>query len=109
MLIVAPDFAKGIWSWEIDSFHAQVYSVTFLTPAIGSYVLTKGATKLEWTTLGLAQLLLGFLPILGVWIVDATVNRVNYFAVGTWVWFLLFASIGSLGIWMLNNAKGKTK
>lgn len=107
MLIVAPSFAKGIWSWEIDNFHAQVYSVTFLTPAIGSYVLTKGATKLEWTTLGLAQLLLGFLPILGVLIVDATVNRVNYFAIGTWVWFLLFASMGSLGIWMLTNAKGK--
>lgn len=109
MLIVAPDFAKGIWSWEIDNFHARVYSVTFLTPAIGSYLLTKGATKLEWTTLGLAQLLLGFLPILGVLIVDVAVDRVDYSAIGTWVWFLLFACMGSLGVWMLNNAKGKTK
>ncbi len=69
-LIFIPSAAKMIWSWEIDNFHAQLYSVTFITPAIGAYVLTKGATKLEWQTLGLAQIVLGLFPIIGVIIVD---------------------------------------
>lgn len=107
MLIAAPSIAKMIWSWEIDNFHAQLYSVTFLTPAIGSYVLTKGATKLEWTTLGVSQILLGFLPILGVLIVDASAKRVDYLAAGTWVWFILFAVMTVIGVWMLGEARKK--
>lgn len=107
-LIVAPSIAKMLWSWEIDDFHAQLYSVTFLTPAIGSYVLTKGATKLEWTTLGLSQLILGIFPILGVIIVDLSIHRVNWLSIGTWIWFALFAAITIAGIWMLGQAR-KTK
>ena len=106
-LIVMPSIAKQLWSWEIDDFHAQLYSVTFLTPAIGSYVLTKGATKLEWLTLGLSQLILGIFPILGVLIVDASVKRVDWLAPTTWIWFLLFAAIAGIGVWMLGLASKK--
>lgn len=106
-LIFIPDFAKAIWSWGIDNFHAQLYSVTFLTPAIGAYVLTKGATKLEWQTLGLAQILLGLLPIIGVIIVDASVKKVQWAAVGTWIWFVLFIAMFITGLWMMGEARTK--
>lgn len=106
-LIFIPTIAKMIWSWEIDNFHAQLYSVTFITPALGAYVLTKGATKLEWQTLGLAQIVLGLFPIIGVIIVDASAKRVNWSAVGTWIWFALFILILITGVWMMGEARKK--
>jgi len=107
-LIVLPSVAKMIWSWEIDNFHAQLYSVTFLTPAVGSYVLTKGATKLEWTTLGLSQIILGAFPVLGVILVDLSIHRVNWLTIGTWVWFALFTALTLIGAWMLGQARKAT-
>lgn len=104
-LIFIPSIAKMIWSWEIDTFHAQLYSVTFLTPALGAYILTKGGTKIEWQTLGLAEIVLGLFPIIGVIIVDASVKRVIWSAPGTWIWFALFTSLLALGIWKLNEAR----
>jgi hypothetical protein len=106
-LLIIPTTATMIWSWSIDTFHAQLYSVTFLTPAIGAYMLTKGATKLEWQTLGLAQIVLGLFPILGVIIVDAAVHKVVWSAVGTWVWFALFAAMLLGGLWMIGEARKK--
>ncbi len=106
-LIFIPTIAKMIWSWEIDNFHAQLYSVTFLTPAIGAYVLTKGATKLEWQTLGLAQTVLGLFPIIGVIIVDISAKRVHWSGVGTWIWFALFITILIAGLWMIGEARKK--
>lgn len=106
-LIFIPATAKTIWSWEIDIFHAQLYSVTFITPAIGAYVLTKGATKLEWQTLGVAQIVLGLFPIIGVVIVDASAKRVDWSAIGTWIWFTLFAAMLITGLWMMRKAGKK--
>jgi len=106
-LMFIPAIAKGIWSWQIDDFHAQVYSVTFLTPAIGSYILTKGASKNEWLTMGLTQLILGLFPIIGVIIVDASVKRVDWSAAGTWIWFALFAIIFIISLWMLGEGRKK--
>lgn len=106
-LLLIPGIAKGVWSWQIDDFHAQVYSVTFLTPAIGAYVLTKGASKNEWLTMGLTQFTLGLFPIIGVIIVDATVKRVNWSASATWIWFTLFAFIFIVSLWMFGEARKK--
>ena len=106
-LVFIPATAKTIWPWEIDIFHAQLYSVTFITPAIGAYVLTKGATKLEWQTLGVAQIVLGLFPIIGVVIVDAFAKRVDWSAIGTWIWLALFAAMLITGLWMMLMAGKK--
>jgi hypothetical protein len=106
-LIFIPAVAKMNWSWEIDNFHAQLYSVTFITPAIGAYVLTKGATKLEWQTLGSAQIVLGLFPIIGVIIVDVSAKRVHWSAPGTWIWFALFIAMLTVGLWMMSEARKK--
>ena len=47
-LLFVPGFAKKFWSWEIDNFHAQMYSVSFLTAAIGAFLLAKSGSKTEW-------------------------------------------------------------
>ncbi len=106
-MLVTPEIAKSIWSWGIDNFHAQVYSVSFITPALGAYILMKGGSKTEWTTMGLTQLVLGLFPIIGVIIVDLSVKRVDWSAAGTWVWFALFAGLTAVSLWMLGIARSR--
>jgi hypothetical protein len=106
-LVFFPSAAKTIWSWEIDNFHAQLYSVTFITPALGAYVLMKGASRIEWQTMGLTQIVLGLFPIIGLLLVDASVQRVSWSAVGTWVWLALFAAMLVVGIWMMRQSGKK--
>lgn len=55
-LLVATDAAARLWPWKIDAFHAQLYSVTFLTPAAGVHALRRSAARIDWSTLGLTQL-----------------------------------------------------
>ena len=104
-LLIAPSFAKAFWSWEIDEFHAQLYSVTFITPAIGSFLLAKAASKTEWLTMGWTQSVLGLFPIIGVVVVDTTVKRVNWSLAGTWIWMALFAAIFIVSMWMIKESQ----
>jgi hypothetical protein len=105
-LLLAPAFAKNFWSWKIDIFHAQLYSVTFLTPAIGTFLLAKTGSKTEWLTMGMTQIVLGLFPILGVLIVDANIIKgVDWSAAGTWVWMAVFAGIFAIGLWMIKESR----
>jgi hypothetical protein len=104
-LLIVPSLAKTFWSWEIDNFHAQMYSVTFLTPAIGAFLLAKAASKTEWLTMGLTQAVLGLFPIIGVIVVDATVKSVNWSSAGPWIWMILFAAIFAISLWMIKESQ----
>ena len=100
-LLVAPAAASSFWPWKLDTFHAQLYSVTFLAPALGAWVLLRGAARCEWLTLGLTQAGWGLLPIFGLVWVDASVKRVDWNAVGTWSWLALFAAMFVVGAAMI--------
>ncbi|TIS05107.1 MAG: hypothetical protein E5X14_21245, partial [Mesorhizobium sp.] len=51
--------------------------------------------------LGLAQLLVGLLAIVGLVITDAAVHRIDWAAIGTLCWLALFAWIGISGVFKL--------
>lgn len=104
-LLTIPAVAKISWSWKIDDFHAQMYSVTFLTPAMGAFVLAKAASKIEWITMGVTQAVLGLFPIIGVIMVDATVKGVNWASMGTWAWMGLFAIMFIISLWMIKQSQ----
>jgi hypothetical protein len=104
-LLFVPDFAKNLWSWKIDVFHAQMYSVAFLTPAVGAFLLAKAGSKTEWLTMGLTQVVLGLFPILGVLIVNANVKQVDWSAAVTWIWMIVFAAILAIGLWMIKESR----
>ncbi|MDL2338543.1 MAG: hypothetical protein QFE16_11945 [Pseudomonadota bacterium] len=104
-LLIAPDIASRLWPWPIDRFHAHLYSVSFLTPAIGALVLWRSATALDWRALGWTQLAWGSLPVLGLWLADAQVRRVDWSDGATWGWIGLFATIAGMGGWMLWQAR----
>jgi hypothetical protein len=103
-LLVVPEQAARLWPWKIDVFHAQLYSVTFLTPAVGALTLLRSATRIDWLTLGVMQLAWGLLPIVALVIVDARLGRVEWFVWPVWVWIGLFVVTASMGIWMLIRA-----
>jgi hypothetical protein len=106
-LLVIPSVAKTLWSWKIDDFHAQMYSVAFLTPAVGAFILAKAASKTEWLTMGLTQAVLGLFPIIGVIIVDASAKSVDWSSAGTWIWMALFSVMFIISLWMIKESQNK--
>ncbi len=100
LMLVAPLAASAFWPWKLDAFHAQLYSVTFLTPALGAWVLLRGATRSDLRALGLTLALWGVLPILGLILADASVKRIRWEADETLFWLALFGLMGMLGVWL---------
>lgn len=102
LLLVVPGMFGGFWPWPVDDFHVRIYSVAFITPALGAWLLLRSASVLELRTLGLTQIVGGGLPLAGLVIVDAAVRRVDWSATGTWLWIGLFGGIclmGGLLLW----------
>lgn len=106
-LLIVPTAAKTLWSWKIDDFHAQMYSVSFLTPAVGAFILSKAASKTEWLTMGLTQAVLGLFPIIGLIVVDVTVKSVDWASIGPWIWMGLFTAMFIISLWMIKESQVK--
>ncbi|WP_292125764.1 hypothetical protein [Mesorhizobium sp.] len=100
-LLLFPLTFGSFWPWPVDGFHAQVYSAIFLAGAGGIYVVWRSARREELLVLGLAQLLVGLLAIVGLVITDAAVHRIDWAAIGTSCWLALFAWIGISGVFKL--------
>jgi hypothetical protein len=105
LLLLVPATASVFWPWKLDTFHAQLYSVTFLTPAVGAGVLLRGATRGELKTLGLTLAAWGLLPIIGLVLADASVHRVRWTVTDTWLWLALFSGITGVGAWLATQSR----
>ena len=105
LLLLMPTTASWFWPWKLDAFHGQLYSVTFLTPALGAWVLGRGATPLDLRTLGWTLGAWGALPILGLVLVDLSTHRVDWAALATWLWLVLFAAMAIAGAALLVEAR----
>ncbi|RWE79801.1 hypothetical protein [Mesorhizobium sp.] len=103
-MLLFPRVVSSSWPWPVDPFHAQVYSAIFLAGAGGVYLLWKNAPREELLVLGLAQLLVGLLAILGLVITDAAVHRIDWTATKTLCWLALFGWIGLSGVFKLYAA-----
>lgn len=103
-LLIAPQVFSGFWSWQLDNFHARLYSVAFITPAVGAYYLTQSSSRNGLTILGITQITGGVLPLLTLNNVDRIVERINWLDFGTWLWMLLFIYILLSGVLMLMSA-----
>jgi len=96
-LLISPESLSGFWPWPIDDFHGRMYSVLYMTPALGALLLYKAAAPIETFTMGLTQGIGGLVPMVGLAIVDRDLNKVDWTQAGTWVW------IGSFGILFLTG------
>lgn len=97
-LIIAPSSFSAFWPWKLDNFHAQLYSSIFLTGAVGSLILSSAAAKIELLTLGLTQAVFGLLVIVGIAITDLSLDKIDWYLPGTWLWFKAFAVLSIAGI-----------
>lgn len=104
-LLALPAIFSSFWPWPLDSLHARMYSVAYLTPALGALIQLRVATRPGLIVLGATQLTGGALAIAGVVLVDLQVMRIDWGAVGTWAWIAHFAAIALLGAAMFRVAQ----
>jgi hypothetical protein len=97
-MLISPHMATWFWPWKIDVFHAQIYSALFLAAGIGALFMVRQATRHDLRTFGLANIILGIGAIVGLMIVDASVNRVDWTELGTLVWLFGFAVLALVGL-----------
>jgi hypothetical protein len=104
-LLAAPTTFSAFWFWDIDDFHGRVYSVAFITPAVGSFLLARRGSALEFFTVGLTLVVGGIFSIAGAIILDATARRIDWGQPGTLLWMSMFPLLGGLGMLMLLRAR----
>jgi hypothetical protein len=102
-LLILPSTFAAFWPWPLDDFHARLYSVSAITPAVGAWILARSASKNDVLTLGITQVVAGFLSVIGLLIVNAIVpaeRQVNWSLAGTWLWiaFSLMIFLGGLAM-----------
>jgi hypothetical protein len=96
-LLAAPGTMTSFWPWPIDSFHGRLYSAVFFTLAVGAVVVALGASPVELVTLGLTWAVLGVFQPIGLLVVDADTNRVEWSRAGTWGWLAIFFATFLIG------------
>lgn len=104
-LLAVPLEAAAFWPWPIDIFHAQTYSAIFLSGAAGILLLSRDGTREDFLVVGIAEVMVGSLAVLGLVLTDIAVHRVAWGAPGTIAWIALFALIAASGIQKLAHAR----
>lgn len=98
-LLIAPESFTSFWPWPIDDFHGTMYSVAFLTPALGAILLWRAAAQVEVLTLGLTLIAGGLAPLVGILIIDNNVGgKVDWQASGVWLWLGSFTILFIAGL-----------
>jgi len=97
-LLAAPSAVTGFWPWTIDSFQGRIYSAIFLTLALASALAARAAARVELLALGLTCVVLGALEPIGLLVVDADVDKVDWSRAGTWAWLAIFAAMLVYGL-----------
>jgi hypothetical protein len=104
-LLVAPATVTSFWPWAIDGFHGRVYSAIFVTLALAAVIAARGSSPVDLATLALTLVVLGALQPIGIAVVDAGVDKVDWSAAGTWIWIAMFAAMVVVGIALAVTAR----
>jgi hypothetical protein len=107
-LLLAPDIFSTFWPWPIDDFHGRVYSVLYITPAIGALFLFGAAASIELLTMGLTQIVGSGIVIVGLVIIDNGLDKIDWSATGTWLWIGSFAIILLTGIGLIWQSRERS-
>lgn len=108
-LLIAPDSFSSFWTWLIDDFHGRMYSVLYIILALGALLLIGAASSIELLAAGLTQAVGGIIPIIGLVIIDNQVDKVDWSAVGTWLWIGTFAIIPLTGAGLVWQFRERSK
>ena len=103
-LLLMPEAIGSWWPWRLDPFHSQLYSSIFLTGAVGAGILSYRASAIALKALGSIQVTFSTFVLLGVWIVDSVVNKIEWSVVGNWVWVGAIALLGIAGLALIQQS-----
>jgi hypothetical protein len=78
--------------------HSRLYSAIFVTVAVASLAISRVASPIELLLVGLTFLVGGAFSILGLVLVDASEDTVDWTVLGTWVWIGAFAVLFVSGL-----------
>jgi hypothetical protein len=92
-LLIAPETFVGFWPWEVDVFHARLYSAIIVTLGVAAWAISRVAARTELFLVGLVQTVVGTFAILGLALADSSEGTVDWAAFGTWAWVGAFAII----------------
>jgi hypothetical protein len=109
-LLISPATVTAFWPWLVDDFHGRVYAATFITPAVGAWIIRQRSAPAERIVVGLTLLALGVLSILGtIWTSSGVPvdKQVNYAALGTWLYFGMNALLAAAGFMLTQSARPK--
>jgi hypothetical protein len=97
-LLILPDTFSELFPWVLDKFHSQLYSATFIGIGVGVFTIAHYASSAEWLAIGITLVAVAIWVILGLVIVDADTNRIDWSWVNTWVWLAIFGAGFILGV-----------
>jgi hypothetical protein len=97
-LLAAPSTVTDFWPWSIDAFHGRVYSAIFLTLALAAAIESRSAAPIPLATFGLTCVALGALQPIGLLVVDADVEKIDWSSAGTRAWIAMFAALFAYGL-----------
>lgn len=106
-LIVFPNTFNKVFPWGLDIFHSQLYSATFFTGSVLLLTVAKFATPAEFIACGLTEATFGTFSIVGLFIVDAQVQLIDWGAPNTLAWLASLAVLALLGIGMIVAGAGQ--
>lgn len=101
LLLAAPLVGKQFWPWPLDAFHSHLYSGVFFAGALGMGLLRSCASRYGRCALGMTQAFLGFAIVLGNWLVDKQVSKLDWTSLAPWLWQFAFLIFGGLGAWVM--------
>ena len=107
-LLFIPETFTSFWPWQIDAFHGHIYATTFLTPAVGAWLIHKQSSASERLVLGLTLLSLGALALIGVVWTSATVpvdKQIDYSTLGTWAFLGMNIISGLVGLGLIASSR----
>jgi len=100
-LLFLPNTFGETFPWTLDIFHSQLYSAMFFTGSIMMFTIIKSSTPAEFIATGLTVATFCIFSIMGLFIVDAQVQKIDYMASNTLVWIVSLAALAILGIAMI--------
>ena len=104
-LLVTPEDATGFWPWPVDAFHARIYAATYLSPAVGTWVVRRAGTPDEYRTIGVTLVTFGVAAVLAVLLTDPAVPANVDYDAGTWAFFAINALPVLVGAALLSGAR----
>jgi len=106
-LIFLPNIFSSLFPWTLDVFHSQLYSATFITGSVMMFSIAKSSTPAEFIAAGLTEAVFSIFSILGLIIVDAAVDKIDWSAPNTLAWLSSLAVLAVLGIGMITAGTRK--